>query len=150
MFDVHARIIESDGTTVALDFNDHTAGLVLVSHQEPEENVRHIRTSAARVDGSFSVAQASDDGFLTLIVRVSGSTWAECMSRWEAARAAYRAESHFYIEVEAEGVTTRWRTERPDVAPAGSDASALANKRQTYSLRFRVQPHPTVTFPEEP
>lgn len=145
MFDLAVRVIAADGTTERIDFNDHDAGLAVINHQEPEENVRDIRASAARVDGSYRVAEADDDGFLNLFVRVSGSTWGECTARWETARAAYRAESFYFLEIEEEGVTKRWRTERPDVVPSGIDSMALANKRQTYQLRFRVQPNPTVS-----
>ena len=144
-FDVAVRIVAADGTTVRANLNDPPNGLSVMSVQEPEETARTLRTSAPRVDGSYRVAEAEEDGFLVVIVDVDGSTWAQCSTRWEAVRAAYRAEWDFYVETEIEGVTKRWRTERPDVAPTGSDSSSLVLKRQTYSLRFRVQPNPTVS-----
>ena len=144
-FDVAVRIVAADGSTIRADLNDPPNGLSVMSVQEPEETVRDIRTTAPRVDGSYRVAEAEDDGFLVVIVDVDGTTWAQCNTRWQSVRTAYRAEWDFYVETEIEGVTKRWRTERPDVAPTGLDSSSLVVKRQTYSLRFRVQPNPTVS-----
>jgi hypothetical protein len=144
-FDVAVRIVGSDGTTVRADLNDPNNGLSVVSVQEPEETVRSIRTTAPRVDGSYRVAEAEDDGFLVVVVDVDGTTWAQCETRWQAVRTAYRTEWDFYVETEIEGVTKRWRTERPDVAPVGIESASLVSKIQSYSLRFRVQPNPTVS-----
>jgi hypothetical protein len=144
-FSVAVRIVAADGTTVRADLNDPPNGLSVLSVQEPEESTRTLRVTAPRVDGSFPVARAEDDGFLVVLVDVDGSTWVETNTRWQAVRTAYRAEWDFFVETELEGVTTRWRTERPDVAPVGIESSSLVIKRQSYSLRFRVQPHPTIT-----
>ena len=144
-FDVAVRVIASNGTTVLVDFNDHAKGLSVVSTQEPEESVRAITTSAPRVNGAFRVAEADEGGILQVVVLVEGSTWAQCSSRWQAARTAYRSESYYFVETETEGVTTRWRAYRPDVAPGPVLSTSLAQKRQTYVLRFQTQPNPTVT-----
>ncbi len=144
-FEVEVRIVGSDGSTVRANLNDPPAGLSVLSVQEPEETVRDIRTTAPRVDGSYRVAEAEDDGFLVVLVDVDGATWVECSTRWEAVRTAYRTEWDFYVETVIEGVTKRWRTERPNVAPVGLDSTSLVTKRQSYSLRFRVQPNPTVS-----
>ena len=143
-FSVSARIIESDGVTARLDLNNPDAGLSVVSVQEPDDTVRDIRVTAPRVDGSFRVAEADDDGFLVVIVDVDGATWQQVNQRWQAVRTAYRAESSFFIETDIEGVRKLWRTERPDVSPAGTESASLSSKTQTYSIRFRVQPNPTI------
>lgn len=144
-FSVAARIVASDGVTVLADLNDTVNGLSVITIQEPDESVRDIRTDSPFVDGTFRVASADDDGFLVVVVDVDGTTWGQCATRWQAVRAAYRAEVSFYVETAIEGVTTTWLTERPDVSPAGLEATSLVLKRQTYSMRFRVQPNPTVT-----
>jgi hypothetical protein len=144
-FDVAVRIIAADGTTVLANLNDPPNGLSVITVQEPEETVRAIRTTAPRVDGSYRAAEAEDDGFLVVVVEVDGTSWSQTETRWQAVRTAYRTEWDFYIETEIEGVTKLWRTERPDVAPAGLESASLVLKMQTYSLRFRVQPNPTVT-----
>lgn len=145
-FDVAVRIVAADGTTVSANLNDPTNGLSVVSVQEPEDSVRDIRVTAPRVDGSFRVAEADDDGSLVVVVDVDGTSWGQVETRWQAVRTAYRAESSFFVETEIEGVTKRWRTERPDVSFAGIESASLVSKIQTYSLRFRVQPNPTVTI----
>lgn len=144
-FAVAVRIVAADGTTVRANLNDPAAGLSVLTVQEPEDNQRDIRVTAARVDGSFRVAAADADGVLVVLLDVDGTTWAQVETRWQAIRAAYRAEPMFFLETEVEGVTKRWRTERPDVAPGVSDSSSLVLKRQGYALRFRVQPNPTIT-----
>ena len=145
-FSVAVRLIASDGSTVLLDFDDDAAGLAVETCQEPDENVREVRVTAPRVDGGFRVAEAYDEGVLVLVVRCTGSTWAQCSTRWQAARTAYRSESFYFLETVIEGVTTRYRTERPNVTPAGMESENLVLKEQTYSLRFTVQPSPTVTI----
>lgn len=143
-FAVAVRIVAANGTTVRANLNDVNAGLSVLTAQEPDETVREIRTTAPRVDGSYRVAEADDDGFLVVVVDVDGDSWGQVETRWQAIRAAYRAEPSFYVETEIEGVTKRWRTERPDVSFAGLESASLVMKRQTYSLRFRVQPNPSV------
>lgn len=138
---VHVRVIASDEVTVLVDFNDRANGLVTESVDGPDQNVRAVTTTAPRVDGEFRVAEADDGGSLQVVVRVEGSTWAECVTRWQAARTAYRSESYYFVEVEEDGVTTRWRSYRPDVTPGPAD---LVLMRQRYALRFQVQPNPSV------
>lgn len=144
-FAVAVRIVAADGTTVRANLNDPPNGLSVLTAQEPEETVRDIRVTAPRVDGSFRVAEADADGSLVIVVDVDGSSWGQVETRWQAVRAACRAERSFFVETEIEGVTKRWRTERPDVSFAGLESASLVAKRQTYSMRFRVQPNPTVT-----
>ena len=145
-FEVAVRVVESEGTTVSLDFNDVAGGLSVETVQEPEENVREIKVAAPRVNGRYRVAEADDEGELVVVVRVTAATWSECMAIWQAARTAYRAERVFYVETEIEGVTVRYEAGRPNVTPAGLESSSLLLKEQTYVLRFPVQPNPVVTI----
>lgn len=149
-FEVSVRIIAADGTTEVFDFNDRVGGFTVETVQIPDEESEKTRVTADLVDGEYTVRERDAAGDLVLLVRVEGSSWAEVTSRWQAARAAYRAEPRFYLEVEIEGVTTLYRTERPDNVQGGSLESVnLVRRRQTYQLRFRVQPNPTVTIDEE-
>lgn len=141
--DVAVRIIASDGVTEVIDFNDHTVGLSVVSRQEFGDETDKSRVNADGVDGDYDVDETDAAGDYIVFVRVEGSTWPECTTRWLAARTAYRAEAHYFLEVEVEGVTTRYRTGRPDsVQPGEPD---LKNRRQTYAIRWHVQPNPTIT-----
>ena len=145
-FDVAVRIVAADGVTVRSNLNDVANGLSILSVQEPEDAVRTIRVTAPRVDGSFPVAYADDSGFLVVIIDVEGTTWAQVETRFQAVRTAYRTEFYFFVETEVEGVTKRWRTERPDVVPSITESVSLVSKSQTYSIRFPVQPNPDVTI----
>ena len=143
-FDVAVRIIASDGVTEVFNFNDEAAGIWVTSVQEPDDEVSRTRKEADHVDGDYEVEEHDAAGDLVVIVYVEGSTWAQCKTRWQAARAAYRAEARYYVEVELEGVKTVYRTGRPDsVQPGDPD---LKNRLQTYSLRWHVQPNPTITI----
>lgn len=144
-FNVSARIIGSDGTTVRGDLNDHTLGLDLLwPIGYPQENQRREHAAWARVVGSVPYGPPVDDADeLTLTVLVEGASWAEVNSRWATVRGWLRAEWDFSIEVEEEGVTRRWYTERPDITLADS---SYALPRLVYSLRFVVQPNPSVTI----
>ena len=144
-FDVSVRILSSAGVEL-IDLNDRAIGLKVESVQELEESYREVRSTAPRVPGSSLHASVLDDGYLVVFVHVKGTSWAQCTARWEAVRAAYRAEPQFLLETEVEGVTKRWQAERPNVADAGIDSSRLVVKSQTYQLRFRVQPDPTVSI----
>jgi hypothetical protein len=144
-FSVSLRIIASDGSTLVKEFNAPDAGLSVETVQEPGDTTRKVYASSPLVDGDAVVAEVDDAGDLVAVVTVEGATWAEVTSRWQACRTAYRAESTYYLETEVEGVTTRYRTERPDVAAAGVEAANLMGKRQTYSIRWHVQPNPSVT-----
>lgn len=139
------RLVSNDGATLLAELYDSVNGLTVETVQEPEENLREGRVTSSRVPGSFQVWAVPDDGFLTAIVRVEGTSWAECTSRWQAVRAAFLAEPRFFIEMKYEGVTTTWRTERPNVSPGPLESVNLLRKRQTYQMRFRVQPNPVVT-----
>jgi hypothetical protein len=143
-FDIAVRIIASDGVTEVFDFNDHTAGMVVVSRQEFGDEANKSRVEADGVDGDYLVDETDAAGDYIVYVRVEGSTWPECTTRWLAARAAYRAEANYYLEVEVQGVTTRYRTGRPDSVQPG--ASDLINNRQTYMIRWHVQPNPTISI----
>lgn len=145
-FAVAVRIVGSDATTIRADLNDIANGLSVETVQEPDDAYRRTRTTSPRVDGEITVAEVDDASDLNMIVTVEGNSWTQVVSRWQAVRTAYRAEARFYLDVEVEGVTTRYSTERPDVSSAGIEAANLMQKRQTYSLRFRVQPNPSVTI----
>ena len=147
-FDIAVRIIGSDGTTVRADLNDHAAGLEVAQPIAlPDENVRDaVRVSAARVDGDFRVAWAMDAATLPIRVTVTGSSWAQVESRWQVVRTAYKAEDDFYLELEMQGVTYRWRTERPNVQPEEIGTAELGGNFTTYLTAWRVQPNPSVTI----
>ena len=144
-FAVAVRVLSSAGAE-RIDFDSDELGLGVVTVQEPEDNYREVRATADRIPGSSLIASVPDDGFLVVMVRVKGATWADCTARWEAARVAYRAEDRFFIETVIEGVTKRWIAERPSVTPAAIESASLISKRLTYQLRFRVQPNPTVSI----
>ncbi len=142
---VSLRIVASDGSTLVKELNDPDNGLAVETIQDPEENTRKVYATAPLVDGDALVAEAADAADLVAVVRVEGATWAEVATRWQACRTAYRAEATYYLETEIEGVTTRYRTERPDVASAGTGIENLMGRGQTFSIRWHVQPNPTVT-----
>lgn len=145
MTDVAVRIVSLDESDT-FELRNPAGGLFVESLTLPEEATREVRITAPRVDGSFLIATADEDGFVGVGMRVEGSSWAQCTSRWQAVRTAYRADDEFYLETEIEGVTTRYFAERPAVSPAGLDGSTVATLRQWYQLRFRVQPNPSVTI----
>lgn len=140
------RLVSYNGTDVLYELRDPDEGLFVETVQEPEDAVRDIRTSSPYVSGSFRVAEVDDDGFLVVLSRIEAASWAAVAAKWLEIRAAYRAEPVFYIETEFEGVTTRWLTERPDVSPAETSGVNLGSFFQTYAMRFRVQPNPTVNI----
>ena len=139
------RIVSSDESDT-FDLRDPVNGYFVEAVTPPEENVRDTRVQSDFVDGSYRVTEVDDDGVLVVFARVEGATWGQVTARWMAARAAYRAESNFYVETEIDGVTTRYRAERPNVAPAQTTGEVIASAFQTYQLRFRVQPNPLVTI----
>ena len=141
-------ILDDDGTTEILDFNDDTVGLSIETLQMPEDSVREIRASAPRVDGSALLAWAQDDGVLQAVIQCEGSTWGQVTTRWEAARAVYRARTRYLIRADVDGSSVTFRAERPfAVIPSevASPSLATAMKWQTYVIRWRVQPDPIVT-----
>lgn len=144
-FDVAFRIIASDGVTVVFDFNDHDAGWSVVTTQPPGDETSKTRVTADHVDGDYDVQESDAAGDFVLIATVEGRPWTQVKTRYLAARTAWRAEAHYFLEEEIEGVTTRYRTGRPDsVTPGEPD---LGGGNQTYTIRWHVQPNPTVTIP---
>ena len=138
-FDTDLRIIASDGTTTV-----HSFGTGVNSVLEPGDATRKQRVAATRVDGDYVTAEADDAGDLVAVVTFEGSTWAAVEAAYQTARTAWRAESVYYLEVEREGVTKRYVCDRPDsVTP---DTPDLLNKRQRYSIRWHVQPSPTISY----
>lgn len=145
-FDVQLRILDSSGSLV-LDLNDQSLGLSVETIAPPEDVTRRARVTSPRVSGDYTVAEAEDAGDLVAMVRVEGTSWGQCAARWQTVRTAYRAERSYFIETSIEGVTTRWSTEWPDSVQPGQLSSAnLHLKEQTYSIRWHVQPNPTVTI----
>lgn len=143
MSDVNVRIVAADGTTEVFDFNDRDGGFAVELIQGPDFEMVKVREVADDVDGDYTVSQRDAAGDITVVVRVEGSTWGQTTTRWEAARTAYRSESRYYLEIEIEGVTTRYRTEQPESVQPGP--ANLVLRRQTYAIRWHVQPNPTVT-----
>lgn len=139
IFDTDLRIVASDGVTVV-----HSFGTSVSSVQEPGGATRKVRADSPVVDGDVTVAEVDDAGDLTALVVFEGATWGAVETAYQAARTAWKAESTYYLDVVREGVTKRYRTERPDsVTPGRPD---LLNRRQTYSIRWHVQPNPSVTI----
>ena len=139
MFNVDLRIIAADGSTLVYAF-----GTRVVSITEPGDETSKVRTDAPRVDGDTVVAEKDSAGDLNAVVVFEGATWAAVETAYQAARTAWRSDSRYYLDVVREGVTKRYRADRPDsVSP---DRPDLGNKRQTYAIRWHVQPNPTVTI----
>jgi hypothetical protein len=144
-FSVHLRIIGSDGATVRGDLNDQAAGLALRRGiQKPGGELLWERYTSPRSVGDFTIGAprpAADD----LIVRclVWGSSWVEVNTRWQTALGWLEAELHFFVELEEDGVVTRWRTDRPPVSPVSYDR---LNRQMVHEVRFHVQPNPSIDF----
>lgn len=147
-FDVHVRILSSDGATVRVDLDDHANGLSVQSGVSlPEMQERQGRATSPYAHGSAPTSlPVDDDGILRVVVRVEGASWAQCAQRWAVVRAAWKAEPAFVVETVIEGVVTRWRAERAGVVPGEVSSSSLITKWQTYALRFLVQPNPTISY----
>lgn len=139
------RIVSADGLSV-FELRNPAGGLVVESVQPPEENARETVIVADNVDGDYATVSDDAAGVLTVFCRVRGSSWPQTTTRWLAARTAYRAERNFYVETVIDGVTTRYRTRRPNVTAGDLTGEAIANNMQTYVLRFPVQPNPTITI----
>lgn len=144
-FSVDVRVVAADGATVRANLNDPDNGLVVEFYQEPDESRREVTVESDYVDGDYAVAGRDTAGTHVVVLRVEGSTWGEVETRWQAVRTAYRADSGFYLETATEGVTKRWECRRPDVSPGATENVSLMHKAQGYTLRFPVQPNPTVT-----
>lgn len=144
-FTVHLRIVAADGATVRGDLNDAAAGLALRRGiQKPGGEILWDRYTSPRSVGDFTTGAprpAADD----LIVRilVEGSTWAEANTRWATALGWLDAEWHYFVELEEDGLVTRWRTDRPPVSPVSYDRR---NRQMVHEVRFHCQPNPLVTF----
>lgn len=145
---VMVRIVSADESDV-LELRNPAAGLFVESVQPPEENVTETVVEADSVDGDYAVTEKDAAGELVVFCRVEGASWAQCTTRWQAVRTAYRAERNFYVETVIHGVTTRYRARRPNVGGAPLSGESIANCQQNYQLRFRVQPNPIVTIDEE-
>lgn len=139
MFDVDLRIVASDGSTLVYAF-----GTKVVSISEPGDATDKVRVDAPRVDGDATVAEKDTAGDLTAIVVFEGASWPAVETAYQAARTAWRSESRYYLDVVRQGVTKRYRADRPDAVTP--DRPDLGNNRQTYSIRWHVQPNPTVSI----
>lgn len=142
---VQVHIVKADGVTV-FELRDNANGLFVEAVQRPEENVRENVVVQDNVDGDYATTEADAAGTLTVFSRVEGATWAQCTTRWQAVRTAYRAERNFYVETIVNGVTTRYRARRPNVTEGPESGEAIAECTQTYVLRFPVQPNPTISI----
>ena len=139
-FSVAVSILDLGGSEL-IDLNDQALGLDVEQVVEPEESWRTIRVQAPRVNGPGAVVATAEDGGILLVrVHVHGSTWAECASRWEQVRAAYRPNHLMQVRTVIEGVTKTWVAERPNVTPEPVTSSVLASKWQTYALSFVTYP----------
>lgn len=147
-FDVALRVVAADGVTVRGDLHDDANGLHLMSPVIlPQDDARRERYSSPRSHGDFVSGPPLDEpGELVVTVDVSGASWGQVETRWQAVRGWLRAEWDFFVEYEAEGVVTRWRTERPNISVPEHTPGDLKAKRLTYQLRFVCQPNPTVTI----
>jgi hypothetical protein len=105
---------------------------------------RQNRRKYARVGGSFpSGARLPDDGVLTVPVLILGDSWPQVTTRLLDMLEAIDLDE-FYIETELSGVRTRWYCDAP--VEFDEVTSDRKNNRQTYELRFLVQPNPSVTL----
>jgi hypothetical protein len=147
-FTVALRIIAANGLTVRGDLNDQANGLTLLAPVAlPQDNTRQSVYTSPRSHGDFASGPPLDEpGDLIATVDVEGATWAQVETRWQQVRTWLRAEWTFFVEYEADGVVTRWRTRRPNVEPQEHRPDDLMQRRLTYVLRFHCQPNPQVTF----
>jgi hypothetical protein len=147
-FDIALRIVAADGSTVRGDLNDQANWLILLSPViVPQDETRRVRYKSPRSHGDFTSGPPLDEpGELVVTVDVEGSTWAQVETRWDAVRDYLRLEWDFFVEYEAEGVTRRWRTERPNITVPAQTPSDIKALRLTYQLRFICQPNPVVTI----
>lgn len=145
-FAVSVRIVAADGVTVVFELNNPAAGLSVESIQPPDFDAVKVRETADGVDGDYTVGETDAADDLIVNVRVDGSTWGQTTTRWLAARTAYRAQARYFVETEIQGVTIRYRTERPEnVRGVETTSESLVLNEQTYAIRWHVQPNPTIT-----
>ena len=145
-FDTSLRIIAADGTTVRGDLHDHDNGRHLAPIVMPQGDIEWATYTSPRPHGDFTSGAPTDaPGELIATVTVEAASWPAVEASWEVVRGWVRAEWHFYIEHEVEGVVTRWRTRRPNIGIPSRSAVDYQNRRLTYQLRFVCQPNPTVT-----
>lgn len=147
-FDIGARIIASDGTTVVREFHDHAAGIDLQRPITlPRFAGRRARTEWMHSEGDVAYGPITKGtGILVLNVLVTAATWAAAEATWDAIEADLWAEPDYFIEVEIEGVTRRYITDVPTFEASDVSSIELANKRMTYQLRFICQPGPVTTI----
>jgi hypothetical protein len=132
------RIVASDGVTVR-----HAFGTSVVVAPVANDATRKLRADSPFVEGDATYAEIDDATDVTAVVVFEGATWADVEAALESARTAWRAEPTYYLDVVRQGVTRRYRTERPDdVTP---DKPDLLNNRWVHQIRWHVQPNPSVT-----
>lgn len=143
-FTIDVRIVAPDGATETISLEDESAGYVTVNEiPTPQWDESAPRVTGAYVHGDAPGGLSTVEvGFLPVTVEVSGSTWVECQSRVAALEEAWRADEVFYVDVEVEGVTTRYQAERSSWRPEPITAKIIAAATQEVALVFRVQPFP--------
>lgn len=145
-YDVGIQVLDDDGSTVLLDFNDHSLGLEVVRISPMEESVREgRRSSSLYVDGDTLRAWAYDSGVLQAIVRSRGLDWDAQEANWQTARAIYRARDRYKLLVVIRGVSYLYRVDRPfSVLPGDVGSDEIGHSIQEYVVRWRAQPDYTV------
>lgn len=144
-FTIHLRVIAADGVTVRGDLNDQSAGLSLRRPiLKPDGELLWERYTSPRAVGDFtSGPPRAAAGDLVVTVLAEGSSWPQVNTLWATAVSWLTAESHFFVELEEDGVTTRWQADRPPVSPVGYDRRT---NRLEHQVRFHCQPNPSVTI----
>lgn len=146
-----ARVISSDGATERVDFEDRSIGLTVLNPVGlPRHGPVSDRYESPRAIGGFRRGiPRKREGLLVLNVWQEGSDYTEAVTRWAAVEEALDEEWDYFIELEVDGVRTRWRTEQPEIEQADLTTDKLMLNRLTFQLRFICQPNPTVMTGEE-
>lgn len=154
-FDIHARVIPSDGGAPILDLNDQANGYVMLNPiVRPRANPRRARTEWGRAHGDFPHGSPLHSaGVLIVNGRVEGTSWGQVQERWETAFSDEEAspghvfaEWDYFVELVEEGVTRRWRTDWPSVEPIATESADIGRLWMPYQIRWTVQPRPLVTI----
>lgn len=137
------RITTSDAAS-SFSLEDEVNGYTLLNEiSEPEWDEMSPRVTSPYMHGDVGTAPPTlAPGFLPVIVEVSGDSWAQVSTRTAALETAWRAETQFLLDVELEGVVTRYRAERSAWRPAPVTAESVFHNVREVSLIFRVQPFP--------
>lgn len=145
-YQFEVKILDDDGTTVLLDFNDHSLGLEVVKVSPMEETVREDqRAKALMVDGDNLRAWSYDSGVLQMLARSRGTNWGSQEAQWQVARAIYRARDSYKLLVVMDGASYLYRVDRPfSVLPGEIGSDEMGHKIQEYLVRWRAQPDYTV------